>query len=138
MKANPRLMSHQDLLARSLRGRSLARNAIGDTAGAADDARRALKLCDERPRRTAKSYFQAACCHAVLAGLAGRNGSGISPDEGKAHADQAMALLRHETSYREFELRTAPALLALRERDDFKTLLAKVKSRSSAHTDKRP
>jgi eukaryotic-like serine/threonine-protein kinase len=138
VEADPSLVSYQNLLSRSLHRRSLARNSLGDTAGAADDVRRALQLYDERPARKAESYFEAACCHAALAGLAGRNGSGISTDEGKAHADQAMALLRHENGYREFELRTAPALAPLRERDDFKELLAKAKSRFSANPEKKP
>ena len=39
-------------------------------------------------------WFHMACCHAALAGLAGRDGTGVSAAEGKAEADQAMALLR--------------------------------------------
>ena len=46
-----------------------------------------------------------ACCHAALAGLAGQEGAGVSAAEGKAEADQAMALLRKavDMGYRDIQ-----------------------------------
>ena len=65
----------------------------GDPAGAAADVRRALGLYDGLPSRSGADWYETACCHAMLAGLAGRNGTGASADERSSEADTAMALL---------------------------------------------
>src|SRR5262249_18590476 len=59
----------------SYRGRGLARRDLGDLAGAATDARRAVELWDGLPSRTGAQWFEIACAHAALAGLAGQAGS---------------------------------------------------------------
>ena len=41
----------------------------------------------------ASAWFEAACCRAALAGLAGRPGSGVSAGEATSQADAAMGLL---------------------------------------------
>ena len=67
-----------------------------------------------------------ACCHAALAGLAGRDGSGVPAAEASSHAAEAMALLRRAVSmgYRNADtLRNEDALSPLRGRDDFRLLL---------------
>ena len=79
---------------RSLVGRGLARRALGDPAGAAADVRHALRLSEGLRLPEGHAAFAIACAHAALAGLAGQEGTGVSAAEGKAHADQAMALLR--------------------------------------------
>jgi hypothetical protein len=123
-------------LAWSIRGRGLARRALGDPAGAAADARRALLLLLEGlPSRSGEDSFNEGCCHAALAGLAGLDGAGVSAAEGKAEADQAMALLRKTvvTGYRDASgLRTDSALDPLREREDFKELLEELEQKSAA------
>jgi hypothetical protein len=73
--------------------------------------------------------------HAALAGLAGQEGTGVSAAEGKAHADQAMALLRKALvdGFRFITVyRTEGALDPLREREDFKKLLAELEQKSAA------
>jgi hypothetical protein len=42
-----------------------------------------------------REWFETACGHAILAGVAGREGSGpgVSSDEASIEADRAMALL---------------------------------------------
>ena len=58
----------------------------------------------------------------------------MSAAEGKAHADQAMALLRKAVDgYRYIhDYRTEGALDPLREREDFKKLLAELEQKSAA------
>ena len=91
---NPARTLYRGRLAWSLRRRGLARRALGDPAGAAADARRALSLFEGLPSRSGEDSFEEGCCHALLAGLAGQDGAGVSAAEGKAETDQAMALLR--------------------------------------------
>jgi serine/threonine-protein kinase len=113
-------------LAYSLRCRGLARADLGDRAGAAADARRALSLYGGLPSRAAWEWYQTACCHAALAGLAGAARSGISAGLGLVEADQAMEQLRRAVAMGYLSLgayRNEPALGALRDRDDFRLLM---------------
>jgi tetratricopeptide (TPR) repeat protein/tRNA A-37 threonylcarbamoyl transferase component Bud32 len=116
-------------LAWSLRRRGLTRRDLGDMAGAAADARRALALWEGLPSRTSEEWFETACCHAALAGLAGRASSGVSADEGITDADAAMDSLRRAVGmgYRSPEIfRTEDALGPLRGRDDLRLLMMDV------------
>jgi serine/threonine-protein kinase len=113
-------------LAYSLRCRGLARGDLGDRAGAAADAGRALGLFDELPWRSGYEWYETACCHAALAGLAGSAGSGTSAGSGPAEADRAMETLHRAVAmdYRNLAaFRTEAALGPLRDRDDFRTLV---------------
>ena len=68
-------------------------------------------------------------------GLAGQEGTGVSAAEGKANADQAMALLRKAVdaaTATSHDYRTEDALDPLREREDFKKLLAELEQKSAA------
>ena len=70
--------------------------------------------------------FRIACCHAGLAGLAGRRGSGVSNEVGAEWAEKAMTGLRQAVAmgYRNPEaFRSESALDALRNRPDFQTLM---------------
>jgi eukaryotic-like serine/threonine-protein kinase len=120
---------------RSLVGRGWARRALGDPAGAAADVRHALRLSEGLRLPEGYTAFTIACSHAALAGLAGQEGTGVSAAEGKAHADQAMALLRKavDTGCRFIQIyRTEGALDPLREREDFKKLLTELEPKSAA------
>jgi tetratricopeptide (TPR) repeat protein len=119
---------------RSLVGRGRARRALGDPAGAAADVRHALRLSEGLPLQEGEAAFAIACAHAALAGLAGQEGTGVSAAERKAHADQAMALLRKAVDgFHYISLyRTEGALDPLREREDFKKLLAELEQKSAA------
>jgi hypothetical protein len=59
----------------------------------------ALGLCDGPPPRSVSELFESACCHAMLAGLAGATGSGVSPGQGQSKADKAMDLLRRAVGW---------------------------------------
>ena len=127
--------------ARSLVDRGRARRALGDPAGAAADVRHALRLSEGLRLQEGWATFSIACSHAALAGLAGQEGTGVSADEGKAHADQAMALLRKavDAGFGDIdEYRTEGALDPLREREDFKKLLTELEQKSAARPEKKP
>jgi eukaryotic-like serine/threonine-protein kinase len=74
-------------------------------------------------------FFELACCHAALAGLAGRAGSGVSAAEAEAEAAKAMEWLRRTVAmgYRNAnELGIESALESLRSCDDFQRLMMDV------------
>ena len=76
--------------------------------------------------RTEQHTFLLACCHAALAGLAGRPGLGVSTAEGADQAEKAMAVLRQAVTmgYRNpYAYRTESALDPLRNRPDFRVLM---------------
>ncbi len=86
------------------------------------DARRAPSVDDGLPSRSGEEWYETACCHSGLAGLAG---SGVSAVEGHSEADRAMGLIRKAIGigYRDFDAyRTEAALGPLRDRDDFRLL----------------
>jgi tetratricopeptide (TPR) repeat protein len=106
--------------------RGLARRAMGDVAGAGD-IRRALAVYDGLATRDGEQTFLFGCARASLAGLAGRDGSGVSAAEGDTGADAAMALLRKAVAmgyHSPEQYRTEDALDLLRDREDFKALMA--------------
>jgi tetratricopeptide (TPR) repeat protein len=126
VKESPAQTEFRSHLASSLRGRGLSRRDLRDPAGAAAGARRALDLFNGLPSGSGQQWFEKACCHALLAGLAGQNGSGVSAAEAKTEADQAMALLRKavDAGYRiagNFHMDSA--LDPLRKREAFKKLI---------------
>jgi eukaryotic-like serine/threonine-protein kinase len=70
--------------------------------------------------------FFLACCHAGLARLAGRPGSGLSAAEGADHAEKAVAVLRQAVTLDYLNpdaYRTESALDPLRNRPDFRVLM---------------
>ena len=114
---------------------------LGDAAGAAADVRRALGLYDGLSERSRRRVVRDGLRRAALAGLAGRDGAGVSAAEGKAEADQAMALLRKAVGmgYRDAgAVRTDSALDPLRQREDFKKLLTELEQKSAAKPEKKP
>ena len=119
---------------RSLVGRGRARRALGDPAGAAADVRHALRLSEGLRLPEGYAAFTIACSHAALAGLAGQEGTGVSAAEGKAHAAQAMALLRKAVDGYVYihNYRTEGALDPLHEREDFQNLLTELEQKSAA------
>ena len=117
------------LLPWSLRRRGLARRDLGDNAGAAADARRALGLYEALPSRDGEDWFETACCHAALCGLSGHEGAGVTAAEAEDEAARAIAALRTAArmGYRDAHVwRTDSALDLLRSRDDFRLLMMDV------------
>ena len=113
----------------SLRRRALALRDLGDPAGAAADTRQALLRCDGSPPQSGTHSFETACCHATLEGLAVRAGSGVSPAEGEREAASAMEWLGRAIAngFRNTnQLRIESALDPLRNRADFKKLVAEL------------
>jgi hypothetical protein len=78
----PKVPMYRSHLASSYRRRGLARGDLGEFAGAAADARRAMALWEGLPSPTGEEWFEIACIRPALAGLAGRAGSGVSAAEG--------------------------------------------------------
>ena len=127
-------------LARSLWRRGLALLNQGDLAAATAQARRALTVSDGLISRSGTHSFETACCHAVLAALAGRSGSGVRAAEGEQAANRAMEWLHRAVAqgYRNTnELRIESALDPLRNRPDFKKLMAALEKNSQAQQDKK-
>ncbi len=72
------------VLGEALLRRGQARLAVGDPAGSAADWRRAVATFEAMPPRDPESAFLEACCHAMLAGAAGRVGSACRPATGRS------------------------------------------------------
>jgi tetratricopeptide (TPR) repeat protein len=120
---DPKCRSH---LAWSLSRRGLTRGALGDPAGAAEDARHSLALYDGLPSRSGEEWFQTACVHAALATLARRDRPSSPADRAASESETAMALLFKAAGmgYRDRDAyRTEAALNNLRDRDDFRALM---------------
>jgi tetratricopeptide (TPR) repeat protein len=139
-REQPLVPLHFSLQARALRRLGLTRLADGDAAGAAGATRRALGLFNGLPTRSGEEWFETACCHAALATLAGRDGAGVPAAEGAAQANQALSLLRKaalDMSYRNAgAFRTETALDGLRDRADFRDLLAEIEALNQAEAAK--
>jgi tetratricopeptide (TPR) repeat protein len=118
--------SSNSRLGSCLRRRGLARAGMGDLAGAAADARRALGLYDGLPSRAGEEWYETACCHAALAGLAARGGAGLSPAEAAVETEATMGMMHKAIArgYRDMGgFRTEAALDPLRDREDFRLLM---------------
>ena len=84
--------------------------------------------------------FERACCHAALAGLAGLAGSGVSAAEGEEEAARAMEWLGRAiaSGYRNTnQLRIESALDPLRNRPDFKKLMAELEKNAPPQQEKK-
>ena len=83
-------------------------------------------MYDALPWRSQEQWYLSACAHAALAGLAGRNGSGVAAAVAVTEADAAMASLRKAVTmgYRSpARFGTEDTLEPLRGRDDFRLLM---------------
>jgi tetratricopeptide (TPR) repeat protein/tRNA A-37 threonylcarbamoyl transferase component Bud32 len=97
--------------------------------GAADAWKRACTLIEANKSVYGEDRWLLACCHACLAGLAGRPGSGRSAAHWTDQAERAMDLLRQAVTlgYRNPDLyRTESGLDPLRNRPDFRLLMMDV------------
>jgi hypothetical protein len=106
------------------------RSDLENLAGAAAAWKHASACYDGIESLSSDYTFIRACCHAGLARLAGRLGSGVSAEEGAQQAGKAMAVLRQAVAlgYRDpAAYRTESALDALRNRPDFQALMMDLK-----------
>ena len=98
----------------------------GDLADASAAWRRAVALYDGLRSLNGEQTFFRSCCHAGLAGLAARPGSGVSAGEGQAESDRAMSGMRRAVAlgYRNPDAyRNETALDPIRTRPDFRLLM---------------
>ncbi len=133
VREEPTITVHRYDLACMMRRRGVTLVELGDPAGAAADLRRALESFDRLPLLSGGGLFQKACCQAALAGLAGRPGSGVSAVDGEEAVARAMECLGGAVAngYRDAnELRIEPSLGSLRNRPDFKKLMAKLEKKT--------
>jgi eukaryotic-like serine/threonine-protein kinase len=70
------------------------RRAAGQSSDAAASFRKSIALLEGLPSRTPEDYYNLACYHLSLAGLADQAGSGITASDKEAEYDQAMTDLR--------------------------------------------
>jgi hypothetical protein len=97
-------------------------------------------MADGLVGRSGGFFFDLACCHAVLAGLAGQAGSGVAAAEGEADAAGAVECLGRAVAsgYRNTnQIRIESALDPLRDRADFKKLVAELVKNSPAQQEKK-
>jgi serine/threonine protein kinase/tetratricopeptide (TPR) repeat protein len=128
----PQNATYRSYLASWLWRRGLALRDLADLAGAAADVRRAQSLSEGLPPGLLHQ-IETACCHAALASLAGRAGSGVSAAEGEEAVAKAMERLGRAVAsgYRNTnQLRIESALDPLRDRADFKKLVAELEKNS--------
>ncbi len=99
---------------------------MGNLSGAAAAWNRAGGQYAGNKSLSGEQTFFHACCHACLAGLAGRPGSGVSPARAMDEAEEAMAVLHRAVAmgYRNPDnYRTELSLDPLRNRPDFQVLM---------------
>lgn len=128
---NPRQVLFKAVVADILRCRGLA--YLQDSQKAANavaDTRQSLEMWESLPGRDGEQWFGTACCHAVLATLAGKKDSGIDPSQAKKEADLAMEILVKQVIPKNFKdissFRNEPSLDILRTREDFKKLMTEL------------
>ena len=128
LKANPAKAEYRSGLAASLLRSGQVRRSTGDAIGAAVDWRRAIALYDGLPPRFEDDAVFEAYCHAMLSGVAGIAGTGMTETDGSIEAERAMDVLRGviAAGYRGPALGTEPAVDSLRGRPDFWHLMMDV------------
>jgi hypothetical protein len=127
LKGDPNNDLYAQGLAESLMRSASVRSATGDAPGAAANARRAASLYATHPPLWPEWAISRACCHGLLASLAGKEGSGVAAAEEASQADEAMVILHQAFAggYRDADhLRVEPGLDPLRSRDDFHLLMS--------------
>jgi eukaryotic-like serine/threonine-protein kinase len=126
VKAEPENLAYRVNRAETYLRLGQVRSDLGNVAGAVAAWKYALVDNGVLKSLNGVQTFFLACCHASLAGLAGRPGSGVSNAEGMDHAEKAMAVLRQAVTlgYRKPDAyRTESALDPLRNRPDFQMLM---------------
>jgi serine/threonine-protein kinase len=124
--ANPSLAAYRSDLAVTLGILGAVEQAAGQFTAAGTAYRQAIGILRGLPASGPDDYYNQACYHARLAGLAGASGSGITPEEAGTEADRAMEYLRRAASTG-FRIRSLVAmdrdLDPLRSRADFQILM---------------
>jgi tetratricopeptide (TPR) repeat protein len=123
---NPSLAGYRSDLAVTFGIIGAAKQAAGQLAAAATAFRQAIELLDGLGAPSPEDYYNLACYHARLAGLAGASGSGITNQGARIEADRAMEHL-HRAAATGFRMRSLMAidrdLDSLGSRPDFRLLM---------------
>jgi tetratricopeptide (TPR) repeat protein len=130
IKEFPQVLQNRIRMGECLLRSGQLRVASGDISGAVTDWRAAMasyEVLPARERDGEPAMFQAGC-HAMLASVAGRAGSGIDGSERSSEEETAMRILRGviEGGYRDHELVDESSLHPLRSRSDFRLLMMDV------------
>ncbi|HEY7330524.1 MAG TPA: serine/threonine-protein kinase [Gemmataceae bacterium] len=124
--ADANVARYQSGLASSLSKMGMVQRHLQRPAEAVASFRRAIATQERRPTLPPVEHYNLACYYALLAGVAGESGSGMSAQEAKEIANQAMAKLRRAVAagYRNLaNMKQDTDLDALRARPDFQLLM---------------
>jgi serine/threonine-protein kinase len=124
--ANPSLAAYRSDLAVTLGVIGTVKQAAGQFTAAGNAFRQAIGILDNLPAPGPDDYYNLACYHARLAGLAGASGSGIAAYGAGTEADRAIEYLRRAaaTGFRMLSLMaTDRDLDPIRSRPDFQILM---------------
>jgi serine/threonine-protein kinase len=126
LKTNPSLTKAQFWLLQGRRGLGATQLAAGQKPEAVATWRRAIEAGERLRSSPAETIYYLAGCHALLGGVAGAPGSGLSAAQGQAELERAMDTLRRAIAagYRPVGwMRRDPDLAPLRSRQDFHLLM---------------
>jgi serine/threonine-protein kinase len=124
--ANPSLARYRSDLAVTLGVIGAMNQAAGQFSAAAASFGRAIELLDGLTSPGPEDYYNLACYHSRLAGIAGTSGSGFAADRGRGETERAMGYLRRAVAsgFRMLPLMALDHDLdALRSRGDFQLLM---------------
>jgi hypothetical protein len=126
LRSNPFLTKARSWLLQGRRGLGATQLAAGQTTQAVATWRCAIEAGERLRSSPAETLYYLAGCHALLGGIAGAAGSGLSAEEGQAELERAMDTL-HQTivaGYRPVDwMKRDPDLAPMRSRPDFQLLL---------------
>ncbi len=126
VREHPESADYSSRLAETLLRTGQVLKDAEDPAGATSAWRRAVALLDGLQSTSGERAFLRSCCHAGLAGLAVRAGSGVSPAEEQIESHQAINWVRRAVGlgYRSPDAyRNEAALDPIRDRHDFRLLM---------------
>jgi eukaryotic-like serine/threonine-protein kinase len=131
--ADPSTPSYRSDLATTFRHRGLAMQKSGRPADAARDFRQSIAVFQSLTKPTPGDFYDLACVQSLISGIAAKAGSGLTSDEGRAAAEQAITTL-----HRAFDagwnnpawMRNDHDLDPIRSRPDFQLLMMKMMDRA--------
>jgi tetratricopeptide (TPR) repeat protein len=133
VRIRERLIAHADGklaygagFAASLRRLALTKSRSGDIVGASSDLHRAARLLRDQPSLSAEGWFDLACCHASLSGIAAQEHARNSSAEVGLEVGQALSALQRAIAlgYRSLPaIRSEPGLAPVLVRPEFDPLM---------------
>jgi tetratricopeptide (TPR) repeat protein len=133
-EAEPSVTQHHSGVMTSLSRLGKAYRSLHRPADAVAAFRQAAAVLERLPNLTPAHRFNLACYRGLLADMAGDSSSGLTVDEGRAFADQAMDALRQAVAggYRDVaQVRDSTDLAPLRPRSDFQQLMKELESQAA-------